>query len=93
MLRLILKRKTNKLVIGLAEPPLSCKIGLKVFKCVPKREWVSWIKKQTALLNEYKLDLSIRTVRQFLFNQLSTHLLFSDGKNKLELSCACSSNS
>ena len=77
MLRYICCCKTKLELEGLEEPPYQNKLGIKIYKNVSKRSWALWLKKQTMIINEYRLDLSVRKVREFIFKQTEIELLES----------------
>lgn len=66
--------EVKKKVAGLRDVPQNNKLGVKVYKCLPRRVWGQWFERQTAMINEFKLDLSLDSVRQFLFSQLESLL-------------------
>lgn len=59
---------------GFDIPPFSNKLGVKIYKNVSKKAWNDWLRKQTTLINEYRLNLSNPKVRWFLYEQLNVYL-------------------
>ncbi|AGS06970.1 oxidative damage protection protein [Candidatus Profftella armatura] len=55
---------------GLDSPPFPGEIGEKIWKNVSKKAWYSWLKYQTMLINENRLNLSEVGHRKYLINQM-----------------------
>lgn len=53
-------------------------LGKRIFDNVSKQAWNEWIKLQTLLVNENRLNLSDIKARQYLASQLEAHF-FGDG--------------
>ena len=53
-------------------------LGKRIFDNVSKQAWGEWIKHQTLLVNENRLNLSDIKARQYLAGQLEAHF-FGDG--------------
>ncbi|MDH5551944.1 MAG: oxidative damage protection protein [Nitrosomonas sp.] len=53
-------------------------LGKRIFDNVSKQAWSEWIKHQTLLVNENRLNLSDIKARQYLASQLEAHF-FGDG--------------
>lgn len=66
--------KVGAMLNGLDIIPFTNKLGVKIYKNVSKKAWNDWIRKQTVLINEYKLNLSNPNVRRFIYDQLSVYL-------------------
>ncbi|WP_159128844.1 oxidative damage protection protein [Candidatus Tremblaya phenacola] len=77
--------KVGAVLDGFDIPPFSNKLGVKIYKNVSKKAWNDWLRKQTTLINEYRLNLSNPKVRWFLYEQLNVYLF----KNPVYLG-ACS---
>lgn len=63
---------------GLDLPPLPGELGRKVYESVSKEAWAGWIKHQTMLINENRLNLADMRARQYLTLQLQNYF-FGDG--------------
>ena len=48
-------------------------LGKRIFDNVSKQAWSEWIKHQTLLVNENRLNLSDIKARQYLASQLEAH--------------------
>ena len=53
-------------------------LGKRIFDNVSKQAWGEWIKHQTLLVNENRLNLSDIKARQYLARQLEAHF-FGEG--------------
>ncbi len=78
MSRIIKCVKMKKDLEGLDFPPIPGPLGQKVWEHVSKEAWNEWIKHQTMLVNEYRLNLSDVRARKYLMDQLDAHF-FGDG--------------
>ncbi|CUX76677.1 putative Fe(2+)-trafficking protein [Candidatus Tremblaya princeps] len=58
----------------LPSPPIRARSGVAVFKNVTARAWGAWTQRQTALINELRLDLSAHRVRLFVLRRMEGHL-------------------
>ncbi len=52
-------------------------LGKRIFENVSKEAWSEWIKHQTTLVNENRLNLSDIKARQYLATQLEAHFFGS----------------
>ena len=50
----------------------------KIFENVSKQAWQDWLKHQTMLVNENRLNLADASARQYLATQMEKHF-FGDG--------------
>ena len=73
MTRIINCVKMKKDLEGLDFPPIPGPLGQKVWENVSKEAWNEWIKHQTMLVNEYRLNLSDVRARKYLMDQLDAH--------------------
>ncbi len=65
--------KLNKEAEGLAFPPAPGDLGRRIFESVSKEAWADWLKHQTMLVNEYRLNLSDQRARKYLMQQMEAH--------------------
>jgi Fe-S cluster biosynthesis and repair protein YggX len=63
---------------GLDFPPVPGEMGKKIWESVSKEAWQGWIKHQTMLVNENRLNLADARARKYLMEQLDRHF-FGDG--------------
>jgi Fe-S cluster biosynthesis and repair protein YggX len=58
-------------------PPVPGELGKKIWLSVSKQAWQDWLKHQTMLVNEYRLNLSDPKARKYLLQQLENHFFGS----------------
>lgn len=58
---------------GLDFQPYPGELGKRIFENVSKEAWHEWIKLQTMLINENRLNLSDSKARHYLAEQLEAH--------------------
>lgn len=63
---------------GLDFPPIPGELGKRIFDSVSKEAWQQWIKLQTMLINENRLNLADAKARQYLTEQVERHF-FGEG--------------
>ncbi len=55
---------------GLDRPPIPGELGKRVYENVSKEAWDQWVKHQTMLINENRLNLMDVRARKYLTEQL-----------------------
>ncbi len=70
MTRLIHCIKLNKELEGLDFPPIPGELGQKIYESVSKEAWQNWLKHQTMIINENRLNLADESARKYLRQQL-----------------------
>ena len=78
MSRIIHCIKLNKEAEGLDLPPYPGELGKKIYESVSKEAWAGWLKHQTMLVNENRLNLADVRARKYLATQMEKHF-FGDG--------------
>ena len=63
---------------GLAQPPYPGELGKRIYQNVSKQAWADWLRHQTMLVNENRLNLADARARQYLAKQMESHF-FGDG--------------
>ena len=63
---------------GLDFPPYPGDLGKRIWENVSKDAWAAWLKHQTMLVNENRLNLADLRARQYLARQMENHF-FGDG--------------
>ncbi len=63
---------------GLDFPTYPGELGKRIFDNVSKEAWQAWIKHQTMLVNENRLNLSDAKARKYLAEQMENHF-FGEG--------------
>ncbi|GAA5167375.1 oxidative damage protection protein [Viridibacterium curvum] len=58
---------------GLDFPPVPGELGKKIFENVSKEAWAGWIKHQTMLINENRLNMMDPKARKYLMEQMDRH--------------------
>ncbi|TJZ77470.1 oxidative damage protection protein [Chitiniphilus eburneus] len=58
---------------GLDFAPLPGELGRRVYENVSKEAWAAWVKHQTMLINENRLNLADPRARQYLQQQLENY--------------------
>ncbi len=78
MTRMVHCIKLNTEAEGLDRPPYPGELGQKIYEHVSKEAWAGWLKLQTMLINEYRLNLADTQARKYLTTQMEKHF-FGDG--------------
>lgn len=63
---------------GLEFPPWPGELGKKIFENVSKEAWQEWLRQQTILINEYKLNPLEPDHKRYLGEQMEAYF-FGDG--------------
>ena len=58
---------------GLDRPPVPGELGKKIWENVSKEAWQQWVKHQTMLINENRLNLMDPKARKYLSEQMDRH--------------------
>ena len=58
---------------GLAFPPYPGELGKRILDNVSKEAWQQWLKHQTMLVNENRLNLADARARQYLARQMENY--------------------
>jgi Fe-S cluster biosynthesis and repair protein YggX len=66
--------KLGKEAEGLDFPPYPGELGKRIYLNVSKQAWADWLKHQTMLVNENRLNLADQRARQYLARQMENHL-------------------
>lgn len=78
MARMIRCVKLGREAEGLDRPPYPGALGQRIFEQVSKEAWAAWLRHQTMLVNENRLNLADIQARQYLARQMENHF-FGDG--------------
>lgn len=73
MSRMVQCIKLGREAEGLDFPPLPGELGKRVFENVSKEAWQAWVRHQTMLINENRLNLADSRARQYLTAQLEAY--------------------
>lgn len=77
MARMVQCIKLEREAEGLDYQVYPGELGKRIFDNVSKEAWSEWIKHQTMLVNENRLNLSDIKARQYLASQLEAHFFGS----------------
>ena len=78
MTRMVHCIKLGKEAEGLDFPPYPGDLGKKIWEGVSKEAWGAWLKHQTMLVNENRLNLADVRARKYLATQMEKHF-FGEG--------------
>lgn len=67
---------------GLDFPPVPGELGKRVFENVSKEAWQQWVRLQTMIINENRLNLADAQHRKYLTEQLEKHF-FGEGADQV----------
>jgi Fe-S cluster biosynthesis and repair protein YggX len=81
MTRMVQCIKLAKEAEGLDFSPYPGELGKKIWEGVSKEAWAAWIKHQTMLVNENRLNLADVRARKYLATQMESYF-FGDGGDK-----------
>ena len=68
---------------GLDRAPYPGELGKRIFDNVSKQAWADWIRHQTMLVNENRLNLADARARQYLARQMEQHF-FGGGADSVQ---------
>ncbi len=78
MPRMVKCVKLGREAEGLDRPTYPGALGKRIFDNVSKEAWAQWIRHQTMLVNENRLNLADLRARKYLEEQMEKHF-FGDG--------------
>jgi Fe-S cluster biosynthesis and repair protein YggX len=78
MARMVKCVKLGREAEGLERPTYPGPLGRRIFENVSKEAWAQWIRHQTMLVNENRLNLADIRARKYLEEQMEKHF-FGDG--------------
>lgn len=70
MSRIVHCIKLDENLEGLDVPPIAGELGKRIYEHVSKEAWSMWIKQQTMIINENRLNLADEAARNFLKQQM-----------------------
>lgn len=83
MTRMVHCIKLGREAEGLARPPYPGALGQRIFENVSKEAWDQWVRLQTMIINENRLNLVDARHRKYLAEQLEKHF-FGDGADQVQ---------
>ena len=81
MARTVFCVKLQKEAEGLDFPPYPGELGKKLWESASKEAWQGWLKHQTMLVNENRLNLADARARQYLARQMERYF-FGEGADQ-----------
>jgi len=81
MVRVVQCVKLGHEAEGLDFPPYPGELGKRIFEKVSREAWTGWIKHQTMLVNENRLNLADIKARKYLAEQMEAYF-FGAGAEK-----------
>lgn len=82
MSRTVFCQKLKKEAEGLARPIYPGELGTKIFENISNEAWQLWLKQQTILINEYRVNPLDPNARKFIEEQM-VKFFFSDSDVEL----------
>lgn len=79
MTRMVQCSKLGKEAEGLEFPTYPGELGAKIYHNICKEAWTGWVKHQTMLVNENRLNLADLRARQYLARQMQAYLFDGGG--------------
>ena len=73
MARMVNCIKLGREAEGLDFPPYPGELGKRIWEGVSKEAWQDWLKHQTMLVNENRLNLADQRAREYLKRQMENH--------------------
>jgi Fe-S cluster biosynthesis and repair protein YggX len=70
--------KLQKEAEGLDLPPYPGELGKRIWESVSKEAWQGWLKHQTMLVNENRLNLADARARKYLATQMESFFFGGD---------------
>lgn len=83
MVRMVQCVKLGREAEGLDFPPYPGELGKRIFEKVSREAWADWIKHQTMLVNENRLNLSDIKARKYLAEQMEAHFFGTGSENPI----------
>lgn len=82
MARMVNCIKLGRETEGLDFPPYPGPLGQRIFENISKEAWAAWIKHQTMLINENRLNLADPQARKYLAEQAEAYF-FAGGADSV----------
>ncbi len=83
MARTVFCVKLQQQADGLDFPPYPGELGKRLYENVSKQAWQEWVRHQTMLVNENRLNLADARARKYLATQMEKYF-FGEGADKPE---------
>ena len=79
MARMVHCIKLGREAEGMDFPPLPGEMGQRIYANVSKEAWAGWLRQQTMLVNENRLNLADARARKYLMEQVEQYFFGSGG--------------
>ncbi|WP_319240986.1 oxidative damage protection protein [uncultured Propionivibrio sp.] len=83
MARMVKCVKLGREAEGLDLPPYPGELGKRIYQSVSKEAWQQWVRLQTMIINENRLNLADTEHRKYLGEQLEKHF-FGEGADQVQ---------
>ncbi|MDR3220535.1 MAG: oxidative damage protection protein [Candidatus Accumulibacter sp.] len=83
MARMVNCVKLGREAEGLDYPPYPGELGQRIFASVSKEAWQQWVRFQTMIINENRLNLADPEHRKYLAEQIERHF-FGEGVEQVQ---------
>lgn len=83
MARMVNCIKLGREAEGMDFPPLPGEMGQRLFANVSKEAWAGWLRQQTMLVNENRLNLADAKARKYLMEQVEKYF-FGEGADQVQ---------
>ena len=83
MTRMVNCIKLGREAEGFDFPPMPGEMGQRIYANVSKEAWAGWLRQQTMLVNENRLNLADIKARKYLMEQVEKYF-FGEGADKVE---------
>ena len=83
MTRMVNCIKLGRKAEGMARPPYPGALGQRIFENVSKEAWDQWVRLQTMIINENRLNLADASHRKYLAEQIEKHF-FGEGADQVQ---------
>lgn len=83
MARMVNCIKLGREAEGLDFPPLPGEMGQRLYANVSKEAWAGWLRQQTMLVNENRLNLADAKARKYLMEQVEKYF-FGEGADQAQ---------
>jgi Fe-S cluster biosynthesis and repair protein YggX len=80
MTRMVQCVKLGRELEGLDRPPYPGDLGKRIYEHVSKEAWQGWIRHQTMLVNENRLNLADPQARKYLATQMEAYFFGEDAE-------------
>ena len=82
MARMVQCVKLGREAEGMDFPPYPGELGKRIWENVSKEAWAGWLKHQTMLVNENRLNLADSRARKYLAQQMESYF-FGEGGDRV----------